>query len=70
MPNYNFTTNVHPSVVVKEYIYQGVLISRRSSFLAMKKKYIAIQAKKALFCLLKKARSQLLPIDTQLQLIN
>ena len=69
MPNYNFTINGHPLEVVKEYKYLGVLFSRSGSFLAMKK-YIANQAKKALFCLLKKARSQLLPIDIQLELFN
>ena len=34
------------------------------------KKYIANQAKKALFCLLEKARSQLLPTEKQLELLN
>ena len=69
VPNSDFTIDGVSIEVVSEYKYLGVLFSRGGSFLAMKK-HIARQASKAVFSLLKKARSLLLPIDIQTELFN
>ena len=55
--------------VVSEYKYLGVIFSKGGSFLTMKK-HIALQASKAVFSLLKKARSLLLPIDIQIEIFS
>ena len=55
--------------IVKEYKYLGILFSSSGSFLAAKK-LIAAQATRAMFCLLKKARSLLLPIYIQIDLFE
>ena len=67
--NYDFTIDGVSVEVVSEYKYLGVLFSRGGSFLAMKK-HIARQASMAVFSLLKKAWSLLLPIDIQIELFN
>ena len=65
---YDFNINDNPIDVVTEYKYLGILFSR-GSLLAMKK-HIAEQVTKAMFNLMKKAWSLLLPIDIQLELFN
>ena len=69
VPNYDFIIDGVSVEFVSEYKYLGVLFSRGGSFLAMKK-HIARQASKAVFSLLKKARSLLLPTDIQIELFN
>ena len=67
--NFNFILNNESIEIVKEYKYLGVLFSRSGSFLAAKK-HIAAQATRAMFCLLKKARLLLLPIDIQIEMFE
>ena len=67
--NYNFVLNNETLEIVKEFKYLGILFSRSGSFLAAKK-HIAAQATGAMFCLLKKARSLLLPIDIQIDMFE
>ena len=67
--NYYFTINDVQLEVVSEYKYLGILFSRCGSFLAAKK-YIADQATRAMFCLLKKARALVLPLDLQIELFQ
>ena len=69
MPNYEFILNGTQLEVVSKYTYLGILFCRSGSFLRAKK-YIADQARKAVFALLKKAKQLLLPIDIQLDLFN
>ena len=68
LPNYEFTMGGDRLEVVSEYKYLGVIFSKGGSFLTMKK-HIALQASKAVFSLLKKARS-LLPIDIQIEIFS
>ena len=67
--NYTFTINGVQLEVVSEYKYLGILFSRSGSFSAAKV-YIANQATRAMFSLLKKARDLLLPIDLQIELFQ
>lgn len=69
LPNYNFTISDIALEVVREYKYLGILFSRTGSFLSAKK-HIASQASRAMFSLLKKAKSLLLPIDLQIELFE
>ena len=55
--------------MVSDYKYLGVLFGRSGSFLSAKK-YIASQATRAVYSLLKKARSLLLPIDMQIEMFE
>ena len=55
--------------VVSEYKYLGILFSRSGSFSAAKK-YIAKQATRAMFSLLKEARDLLLPLDLQIEIFQ
>ena len=68
-PNHHFLINDTQLEVVTEYKYLGVLFNRSGSFLAAKK-HIANQASRAMFGLLKKARSLLLPVDIQIELFQ
>ena len=54
--------------IVPNYKYLGVMFSRTGSFLATKR-HIASHANRAVFCLLKKAKNLLLPIDIQIDMI-
>ena len=67
--NFNFILNNESIEIVKEFKYLGVLFSRSGSFFTAKK-HIAAQATRAIFCLLKKARSLLLPIDIQIEMFE
>lgn len=67
--NYSFMINDVQLEVVTEYKYLGILFNRSGSFLAAKK-YIASQASRAMFSLLKKARSLLLSLDIQIELFQ
>lgn len=67
--NHSFMINGVQLEVVTEYKYLGILFNRSGSFLTAKK-YIANQASRAMFNLLKKARSLLLPIDIQIELFQ
>ena len=55
--------------VVNEYKYLGIFLSRSGSYIKTKK-YIADQANKALYSLLRKIRILNLPIDMQVDLFN
>lgn len=67
--NYNFVLNNKNLEIVSEFKYLGIVFSRSGSFLAAKK-HIAAQASRAMFCLLKKARSLLLPVDIQIEMFE
>ena len=67
--DYIFILNNETLEIVKESKYLGILFSRSGSFLDAKK-HIAAQATRAMFCLLMKARSLLLPIDIQIDLFE
>ena len=69
LPNYEFTMGGDRLEVVSEYKYLGVIFSNGGTFLTMKK-HIALQAYTAVFSLLKKARSLLLPIDIQIEILS
>ena len=56
LQNFNFVLNDESIEIVKEFKYLGILFSRSGSFSAAKK-HIAAQATRAMFCLLRKARS-------------
>lgn len=68
-PKLNFFFNNTKLEIVQEYKYLGIYLSRSGSF-HKAKKYIAEQANKALFSLLKKIRSLNLTIDLQVDLFN
>ena len=55
--------------VVNEYKYLGIFLSRTGSYIKTKK-HIADQANKALYSLLRKARTLNLPIDLQIDMFN
>lgn len=55
--------------IVNEYKYLGILLSRSGAF-NKTKKYLAEQANKALFSLLRKTRNLDLTIDLQIELFN
>ena len=57
LQNINFVLNDESIEIVKEFKYLGILFSRSGSFSAAKK-HIAAQATRAMFCLLRKARSR------------
>ena len=69
LQNFNFVLNDESIEIVKEFKYLGILFSRSGSFSAAKK-HIAAQATRAMFCLLRKARSLLLPIDLQIEMFE
>ena len=64
-----FSINGMQLDVVSEYKYLGILFSRSGSFSAAKQ-YIANQATRAMFSLLKKARDFLLPLDLQIEIFQ
>ena len=64
-----FTLNKTKVDIVKSYKYLGVLFTPNGRFKETIK-YLCDQAQKAMFCLLKKARSLRLPIDVQLHLFR
>ena len=68
-PYYNFRLNEDEIEIVSNYKYLGVMFSRTGYFLAAKK-HIASQANRAVFCLLKKAKAMLLPIDIQIEMFQ
>ena len=67
--NYSFRLNNDILEVVGEFKYLGVFLSRSGSFYATKK-HLASQAEKAMYSLIKKSRSLLLPIDLQIELFD
>ena len=69
LPSYNFRLKEDEIEIVSNYKYLGVMFSRTGSFLAAKK-HIASQANRAVFCLLKKAKAMLLPIDIQIEMFR
>ena len=54
---------------MNEYKYLGIFLSRTGSYIKTKK-HIADQANKALYSLLRKARTLNLPIDLQIDMFN
>ena len=66
LPDYRFRL-IEEIEIVPNYKYLGVMFSRTGSFLATKR-HIASQANRAVFCLLKKAKNLLLPIDIQIEM--
>ena len=68
-PNHSFKIGDDEIEIVSDYKYLGVLFGRSGSFLSAKK-YIASQATRAVYSLLKKARSLLLPIDMQIEMFE
>lgn len=67
--SYSFKLNNYNLEVVREYKYLGILFSRSGSFFVAKK-HLANQAEKAMYGLIKKARSLLLPLDLQIELFD
>ena len=67
--NFIFTINGIQLEVISDIKYLGILFCRSGSFSAAKR-YIANQATRAMFSLLKKARDLLLPIDLQIELFQ
>ena len=67
--NYRFEYNKERLEIVTEYKYLGVYFAKNNSFFKTKK-YIADQATKAVFSLIKKARNMHLTIDLQLELFD
>ena len=67
--NINFYLNNTKLEIVQEYNYLGIYLSKSGSF-NKAKKYIAEQANKALFALIKKSRSLNLSFDLQIDLFN
>ena len=67
--NFSFALNNENLEVVGEYKYLGVLFSRGGSFYSTKK-HLAGQAEKAMYSLIKKSRSLLLPLDMQFELFD
>ena len=63
--NYNFTYKNETIEIVKDYKYLGIMFSRSCSFLTAKK-HISNQAKKAMYCLIKRSKYLCLPIDLQI----
>ena len=66
---YKFMFDSREVEVSNDYKYLGIYFTRRGSFNTAKK-YIAEQANKALFLLLKKINSLKLPLDLQLELFD
>ena len=66
LPHYRFRL-IEEIEIVPNYKYLGVMFSRSGSFLATKRQ-IASQANRAVFCLLKKAKNLLLPIDILIEM--
>ncbi|MCW4346540.1 MAG: reverse transcriptase domain-containing protein [Candidatus Thiodiazotropha endolucinida] len=66
---YDFTLNNEKLDVVSEYKYLGILFSRTGTFNAAKK-HLAAQAEKAMYNLIRKSRSLLLPVDLQIELFE
>lgn len=66
---YTFTLQDTPIEVVNEFKYLGLLLCKNNSFVPTIK-YIADQGSKAVYSLLKKARTLQLPIDLQIELFN
>lgn len=66
---YSFHFGTDNIEIINEYKYLGVSLTRSGSFVTAKKS-IAEQGNKALFALLKKARSLHLPYDSQLELFD
>ena len=69
LPNYNFRLNEDEIEIVPNYKYLGVIFSTTGSFLGAQK-HIASQANLAVFCLLKRAKVLLLPIDIQIEMFQ
>ena len=67
--NLHFFFENNEIIIVSEYKYLGIILSRSGSFRS-NKKYLAEQANKALFTLFKKTRSLKLTIDLQIELFN
>ena len=67
--NYSFRLNNDILEVVGEFKHFGVLLSRSGSFYATKK-HLASQAEKAMYSLIKRSRSLLLPIDLHIDLFD
>ena len=67
--DYSFDIDVKDIEVVKEFKYLRILFSQRGSFYTAKK-HIANQAQKAMFNLIKRARTLELPIDLQIELFD
>ena len=67
--NLHFFFENNEILIVNEYKYLGIILSRSGSFRS-NKKHLAEQANKALFTLFKKIRSLNLTIDLQIELFN
>ena len=67
--NLKYIFNRQKIEIVKESKYLGILLGQRGSFLTTKK-FIAEQASKAMFCLLRKIKPLQLPLDIQIDLFN
>lgn len=70
-PNCNktFTIGEHSLEIVNEYKYLGLFFTKSGSFFKTKQ-YIAEQANKAMFALLRKIKSLSLPYDLQIELFD
>ena len=66
---YSFVLDDQTLDIENEYKYLGVLFSRSGSFFAAKK-LLAGQAEKAMYGLIRKSRSLMLPIDLQIELFE
>ena len=66
---YSFSLNDQTLDVEKDYKYLGMLFSRSGSFFSATK-LLAGQAEKAMFNLVRKSRTLMLPIDLQIDLFN
>ena len=67
--NFSFALNNENLEVVGEYKYLGVLFSRGGLFYSTKK-HLSSQAEKAMYSLIKKSRSLLVPLDMQFELFD
>ena len=68
--DYNFTINWIQVEVVSDFKYLNCILFCRSRSFSAAKKYIANQATRAMFSLLKKTRDLLLPLDLQIELFQ
>ena len=67
--HYSFVLDDQTLDIENEYKYLGVLFSRSGSFFAAKKLLVG-QAEKAIYGLIRKSRSLMLPIDLQIELFE
>ena len=65
--NYSFVLNDQILDIESDYKYLGVLFSKSGSFYSAKKQLVN-QAEKAMYSLIRKSRSLILPLDLQIEL--